>query len=90
MQITVKDYFAPTASPGMHIPSFIVVYETPQIGHHYPKVNIPLTLGTQDYHLDTGYLYDPEPIPNLNPPLPPSFRIDIEQIRRTIINYRRP
>jgi hypothetical protein len=74
----------------MQIPPFIVVYETPKIGASYPKVDIPLAQGTRVYYLDTDCLYDPESIPNLNPPLPASFRIDAEQIRNTILNYRRP
>jgi len=90
MQIALRDYFAPPSPPAMHIPPFVVVYETPKIGGRYPKVNIPLAQGIQVYNLDTGHLYDPEPIPNLNPPLPASFRIDIEQIRSTILNCRRP
>jgi hypothetical protein len=90
MQIALRDYFAPPSPPGMHIPPFIVVYETPKIGARYPKVDTPLAQGTRFYDLDTGCLYDPEPIPNLNPPLPASFRIDIEQIRSTIFNSRRP
>ena len=90
MQIALRDYYAPPSPPGMHISPFIVVYETPKIGARYPKVNTPLTQGTEVYDLDTGCLYDPEPKPDLNPPLPESFRIDIEQIRRTIFNCRRP
>ena len=85
MQIAVRDYFAPPSSlspPGMHIPPFVVVYET-------PKINTPLAQESQVYNLDTGHFYDPEPIPNLNPPLPVSFRIDIEQIRSTIFTRRR-
>jgi hypothetical protein len=90
MQIALRDYFAPPSPPGMHIPPFIVVYETPKIRDYYPKVDTPLAQGTQVYNLDTGCLYDPEPIPNLNPPLPMSFPIDIDQIRSTIFNCRRP
>jgi len=90
MQIALRDYFAPQSPPGMHISPFIIVYETPQIGARYPKVNTPIAQGTQVYDLDTGCLYDPQPIPDLNPRLPASFRINIEQIRNTICNYRRP
>ena len=78
--LTARDAYSP----------FIAVYETPQIGAHYPKVDTPLAQGTRVYNLNTGCLYDPESIPNLNPPLPESFRIDIEQIRSTIFNSRRP
>jgi len=90
MQIALRDYFAPPSPPGVHITPFVVVYETPKIGAHYPKVDTPLAPGSQVYNLATGCLYDPEPIPNLNPPLPALFRIDIEQIRSTIFNCRRP
>jgi hypothetical protein len=90
MQIALRDYFAPPSPPGMHIPPFIVAYETPKLGARYPKVDTPLAQGTQVYNLDNSCFYDPEPIPNLNPPLPVSFRIDIEQIRSAIFNWRRP
>lgn len=90
MQIALRDYFAPPSLPGMHIPRFIVVYETPKIGAHYPNVDRAPAQGMRVFNPDTGCLYDPEPIPNLNPPLPASFRIDIEQTRSTISNYRRP
>jgi hypothetical protein len=92
LQITVRDYFAPQPPPGTdtNYPACIVLYETPKIGAHYPRVNNPLAPGTQVYHLDTCHLYHPEPPPILNPPLPASFRIDIEQIRTTIINWRCP
>jgi hypothetical protein len=86
MQIALRDYFAPPSPPGMHIPSLIVVYEPPQIGNRYPKVNTPSHKVLKVYNLNTGCLYDPEPIPNLNPPLP-AFRIDIEHIRSTILKY---
>jgi len=87
MQIAVRDYFTP---PGTHIPPFVIVYETPQIRGRYPKFGTPLAQGTQFSNLDTSHLYDPEPISNLSPPLPASFRIDIEQIRITILNCRHP
>jgi len=90
MQITLRDRFAPPSPPGMQIPPFIVVYETPKIGDRYPKVDTPLAQGMRVYNLDTECLYDPESIPNLNPPLPASFLIDAEQIRKTIVNCRLP
>ena len=90
MQIALRDRFAPASPPGMKIPPFIVVYETPKIGARYPKVDTPLAQGMWVYNLDTDCLYDPESIPNLNPPLPASFVIDAEQIRNTIVRYRRP
>jgi len=90
MQIALRDRFAPPSPPGMQIPPFIVVYETPKIGARNPKVDTPLAQGMRAYNLDTDCLYDPESIPNLNPPLPASFLIDAEQIRNTIVNCRRP
>jgi hypothetical protein len=92
LQIAVRDYFAPQPPPGTSTdyPACTVLYETPKIGPRDPKVDNPLAQGTQVYHLDTRHLYRPEPLPILNPPLPASFRIDVEQIRTTIINCRRP
>ena len=92
LQIAVRDYFAPQPPPGTgtDYPACTVLYETPKIGPRYPRVDNPLAQGTQVYHLDTRHLYHPEPPPILNPPLPASFRIDVEQIRTTIINWRRP
>jgi hypothetical protein len=69
---------------------YTVLYEIPKIGTRYPRVDNPLAQDIQIYHLETRHLYHPEPIPILNPPLPASFRIDVEQIRTTIINQRRP
>ena len=90
MQITFRDYFVPPSLPGIHVPPFVVAYETPKVRAHYPKVDTPLAQGMRAYNLDTDCLYDPESIPNLNPPLPASFLIDAEQIRNTIVNCRRP
>ena len=55
--------FRPTLTAWDAYPPFIVVYETPEIRARYPKVNPPLAQGTGVYNLDTGCLYDPEPIP---------------------------
>ena len=62
----------------------------PQYRTCYPKVDNPLTQDAQVYYLDTRHLYHPEPPSILNPPLPASFRIHVEQIRMIIINSRRP
>jgi hypothetical protein len=92
LQIAVRDYLAPQPPPwtGTDYPACTVLYETPKIGARYPRVNTPLAQGTQVYHLDTRHLYRPETPPILNPPLPASFRIDVEEIRTTIIANRRP
>jgi hypothetical protein len=92
LQIAVRDYFAPQPPPGTDTdyPVCTVLSETPKIGVRYPGVANPLTQGTQVYPLDTCLLYHPEPTRILNPPLPAAFRIDLEQIRTTIINWRRP
>ena len=92
LQIAVRDYLAPQPPPGTgaDYPACTVLYETPKIGTRYPRVDNPLAQGTQVYHLDTGHLYHPETPPILNPPLPASFRIDVEAIRATIIDNRRP
>jgi hypothetical protein len=60
MQITLRDYFAPPSPPRIHVPPFVVAYETPKVGAHYPKVDTPLAQGTRVYNLDTGCLYDLE------------------------------
>jgi len=92
LQIAVRDYLAPQPPPGTSAdyPACIVLYETPKIGDRYPRINNPLAQGTQVYHLETSHLYRPETPPILNPPLPALFRIDVEEIRATIIANRRP
>ena len=92
LQIAIRDYFAPQPPPGTDpdYPACIVLYETPKIGSCYPRVDNPIIQGAQVYHLDTIHLYHPESPSILNPPLPASFRIDVEQIRMTILNWRRP
>jgi hypothetical protein len=92
LQIAVRDYFAPQPPPGIgaNYPACTILYETPKIGPRYPRVDNPLAQGTQVYHLDITHLYHPEPPPVLNPPLPASFRFDVEQIRMTIRDWRRP
>jgi len=92
LQIAVRDYLAPQPPPGTgaDYPACIVLYETPKIGARYPRVNNPLAQGTQVYHLETSHLYRPETHPILNSPLPALFRIDVEEIRATIIANRRP
>jgi hypothetical protein len=97
MQISVRDYFAQPSQPGIagYHPPPIIVYETPKVGSLYPVVVNPLAAGanfngTQFFELDMRHLYFPEQPPILNPPLPASFRVDAEEIRRTIIRERPP
>jgi hypothetical protein len=92
LQVAVRDYYAPHPPPGTgtDYPLCTVLYETPNIAFRYPKVETPLTEGAQTYTLDIRHLYHPEPPPILNPPLPASFRIDVEQVRNTIIDSRHP
>jgi hypothetical protein len=90
VQISVRDYYAPQPPPGTgaNYPACVVAYETPKIGA--PRINNTLPYGTEVYNLDTVHLYSPETPPILNPPLPASFRIDLEAIRATIIADRLP
>jgi hypothetical protein len=92
VEISVRDYLAPHPPPGTagNYPACIVVYETPKTGARYPKVNNNLAQGTGSYDLDTTHLYYPETPLILHPPLPASFRIDMDAIRATIIATRRP
>jgi hypothetical protein len=92
LQVAVRDYYAPQPPPGTgaDYPPCTVLYETPKIGLRYPKVETPLNQDAQTYTLDIHHLYHPEPPPILNPPLPASFRINVEQVRNIIINWRRP
>ena len=63
------------------------LYETAKVALCYPKVETPLTQGAQTYALDTRHLYHPEPPPTVNPPLPASFRIDVEEVTE---NHHQP
>jgi hypothetical protein len=92
LQISVRDYYAPQPPPGTpeNYPACTVLYETPKLTVRYPRVELPLAQGAQIYDLPTSHLYEPETLPILNPVLPASFRINIEQIRVTILNERRP
>jgi hypothetical protein len=80
LQIAVRDYFAPQPPPGTgpDYPACALLYESPKTRPHYPRVDNPIAQDTHVYHLDTRHLYNPEPTPILNPPLPASFRIDVE------------
>jgi hypothetical protein len=63
VQIALRDYFAPPSPPGMHIPPFIVIYKTPQIGAHYPP-------RTRNTGLQSGYQLSLRP--RAHPQLQPS------------------
>jgi hypothetical protein len=86
-QVSARDYDAPQPPPGTgpDYPPCTILYETPKIALDYPKVETPLTQDAQIYNLEVHHLYHPESPPILNPPLPASFRIDVEQVRKTII-----
>ena len=92
LQISVRDYYAPQPPPGTpaNYPACTILYETPKLGARYPRVELPLAQGAQIYDLPTSHLYEPETVPILNPVLPASFRINIERIRVTILDERRP
>jgi len=91
-QISVRDYYAPQppSGTGANYPACTVLYETPKLGARYPRVEQPLAQVAQHYDLPTSHLYEPETPPILNPALPASFRINIEQIRATIMDDRQP
>jgi hypothetical protein len=65
-------------------------YETPKLGARNPRVEHPLAQGAEHYDFPTSYLYEPEKSPILNPALPASFRINIEEFRATIMDERHP
>jgi len=92
LQVSVRDFYAPQPPPGTltNYPACTVLYETPKIGAPYPRVELALAHGTQICDLPISHLYHPETTPILNPILPVSFRINVEQIRVTILNQRRP
>jgi len=91
-QISVRDYYAPQPPPGTgaNYPACTVLYETPKLGARYPILENPLAQGAQHYDLPTTHLYEPETPAILNPALPASLRINIEQIRATIMDERDP
>jgi hypothetical protein len=57
--------------------SYYTVSETAKTGHCCSKVETTLNQTSQICNLDTHHLYHHEQSPLLNPPLPPSFRLDM-------------
>jgi hypothetical protein len=90
MQISLRDHLAPPPPPGQQYAQNIVLFETPKRGSRYAKVQVPLGVPHQHYDIATTHLYYPEPVPNLLPPLPAYFRVDVEAIRACIMENRRP
>jgi hypothetical protein len=90
MEVSIRDFNAPQPPPTAPdtYPQCHVLHLTPKIGPRYPLVNTAIPTGQQTWQIPTMHLYFPEPPPVLNPPLPASFDIDIEQIRLTIARQR--
>jgi hypothetical protein len=91
IQVSRRDYLAPAPNPlngPDNYPPCIVLYETVKINNRYPLVQTPLPAGARICPIPTSHLYHPDPPPTLNPPLPASFLLDIEEMRRTMERER--
>lgn len=69
-------------------PPCIVIAELAKINDQYRKVDTPLPENTV-WRVPTHLLLHPEPIPALNPALPPTLDLDMEKFRQAILRNRR-
>jgi hypothetical protein len=78
----------PTANSANTYPACIVIGQFTKMNGHYPRVDDPIA-GNTAWKVPTSLLYYPEPVPALQPALPPTFDIDIEKFRLNIIRNRK-
>ena len=94
MQVAVRDHLAPQPPPGTQntYPPCVVLFETAIVNGRYPLVNTRINTANDNniWPLPIHYLYHPQPVPILNPPLPAQFDINIEAIRSCIETERLP
>jgi hypothetical protein len=58
-------------------------------GGRYQRVEVPLQ-GNTIWSIPTHLLFHPEPIPVVQPPLPATFEVDVERLRKLIVETRPP
>jgi hypothetical protein len=88
-----RDINAPQPPPGTppEYPEPIIVGELQKnASSRWPNINIPIPPSTSIWSVHTQFLFHPEPIPVMNPPFPMSFDINIDELRRAIVQYRPP
>ena len=93
MCVAHRDINAPQAPPGTppQYPASIIIGELQKTaGNRWPNVNLPIPANASLWSVPAALLFHPEPVPLLNPPFPPSFDIDIEIFRQTIVRRRLP
>jgi hypothetical protein len=78
----------PTPNSPNKYPPPTIIGEFTKISGHYPRVNDAI-VGNMVWSVPTSYLYHPEPVPALQPPLPPTLDIDLEKFRLNILRNRR-
>jgi hypothetical protein len=91
MCVAHRDIHAPPATMVPEYPPAIIVGETQKTADNkYPNVNLPIPPNISTWSVPTSLLFHPEPVPVMNPPLPPSLDINIELFRQKIVQKRRP
>ena len=93
MCVAHRDIHAPQPPPAMvpEYPPPIIVGELHKTtGNRYPNVNLPIPPNISTWSVPTHLLFHPEPVPVMNPPLPPSLDSNIELFRQTIVRKRQP
>jgi hypothetical protein len=88
-QLAIRDVHAPAPPPNADdkYPGCVVLHELPVVNGRYPRLENPLPPNTI-WSVPTTLLYHPEPVPQLVPPLPPSYDINLEEYRLLILRSR--
>ena len=93
MCVAYRDINAPQPPPGTppEYPVPIIVGELQKTaGNRYPVVNLPIPQNASIWSVPTHLLFQPEAVPVMDPPFPPSFDVDIETFRQGIVKHRPP
>jgi len=93
MCVAHRDIYAPQPPPGTppQYPAPIIIGELQKTaGNKWPIVNQPIPANASIWSVPTSLLFHPEQIPAVIPRFPPSFDIDIEIFRQTIVRRRLP
>jgi hypothetical protein len=87
--VASRDVTAPPPPPNAPDTYPPCIYlEMPTVNGRYPIVEYPIQ--NFIWMVPTWLLYWPEPVPALQPLLPPALQIDLEAIRRVILEDREP
>jgi len=89
VQLSFRDIYAPIPPPNADdtYPACVVAAELPKFNGRCPRVETQLPPNAV-WSVPTTLLYHPQPGPLLQPPLPPTFDIDLERYRQAILRTR--